>query len=219
MLLRYHLLFFVSVCEWKTRTQLLTLAHISLNSPITTVKSEGEKTENITSLKLIPRSNVTVIGNTETISCLSTGGSVPITYQLFHNRSVNGRIIYTEERQISFNVTILDATYLGTYRCKANNTQTHPMYSQSFNFTLQENESNGSPAPSTLIIVLLLVFILGPALVLSAFVFRRFCRRRSSDRIYANTTTEVTGDRIYENMSKKEAENTNVEYTAIRRHQ
>ncbi|CAH2291881.1 allergin-1 isoform X2 [Pelobates cultripes] len=217
MLLRYHLLFYVSVWE--------------------SVKSEGEKTKNITSLKLIPRSNVTMIGNTETISCLSTGGSVPITYQLFHNRSINGRIISTEQRQISFNVTIIDTTYLGTYRCKANNTSA--IYSQSFYFTLQENESNGSPAPSTLILVLLLVFILVPALVLSAFVFRRICRRRSNDRIYANTTTEVTGDRIYENMLTKEAEtvggqeinystivranttekNTNIEYTAIRRHQ
>ncbi|XP_077316754.1 uncharacterized protein LOC143936215 [Lithobates pipiens] len=92
--------------------------------------------------ELIPGSPEATIGQVQTIRCVSRGGSLPVTYTLFHNKSTKGKMTASEERGATFSVTIYDHASLGSYRCKANNSFTGDIYSKEFWFTLLEPTSH-----------------------------------------------------------------------------
>lgn len=81
-----------------------------------------------------------IIGRTETIHCITRNASLPITYILFLNKTTVESRTVSEEKGAKFKVTIYNETRLGHYKCKANNSQTGPTYSQNFTFILQGEE-------------------------------------------------------------------------------
>ncbi|XP_073435885.1 allergin-1-like isoform X1 [Dendrobates tinctorius] len=94
--------------------------------------------EQLSKTELKTESLYTMIGHTETIHCVCRNGSLPITYMLFINQTTVGKRTVSGEREAAFNVTIYNDTRLGSYKCKANNSQQCSPYSAGFSFTLQE---------------------------------------------------------------------------------
>ncbi|XP_063819270.1 allergin-1 [Pseudophryne corroboree] len=102
----------------------------------------------ITSVESLPNpelqaaSNSTEIGNTETITCFSRNGSLPINYTLFHNERSKGTVTVSKKTGATFNITIYNETSLGSYKCKANYGVPNSTYSKEFTFTLQKSLTN-----------------------------------------------------------------------------
>ncbi|XP_075034080.1 allergin-1 isoform X2 [Mixophyes fleayi] len=101
-------------------------------------ESSHNDKERLTNPELIPVSTSTETGNTETITCLSTNGSLPINYTLFLNMTSKGTVSAANERGATFNITISNQASLGPYKCKADNGHSNSTYSKEFTFTLYE---------------------------------------------------------------------------------
>ncbi|XP_068120693.1 allergin-1-like isoform X2 [Hyperolius riggenbachi] len=86
------------------------------------------------------------MGDTVTMHCSSRNGLFPINYILFHKQTIKGIRMESTERNVSFNVTIVDHTHLGPYKCRAN-CSTYFVYSKAFNFALQGGATNRSAPP------------------------------------------------------------------------
>ncbi|MEE6507121.1 hypothetical protein FKM82_007970 [Ascaphus truei] len=100
--------------------------------------------------ELKAESTLTAVGRTETLRCLCSSGSLPITYSLFKDREMKGIITVSEPREAVFNVTITDSGSLGVFKCKANHSlSSKAAYSKDFNFTLQEPLTKTSLKSST----------------------------------------------------------------------
>ncbi|MEE6525778.1 hypothetical protein FKM82_026013, partial [Ascaphus truei] len=88
--------------------------------------------------ELKAESTLTAVGRTETLRCLCSSGSLPITYSLFKDRELKGIITVSEPREAVFNVTITDSGSIGVFKCKANHSvSSSAAYSKDFHFTLQ----------------------------------------------------------------------------------
>ncbi|NXX12307.1 MILR1 protein, partial [Podargus strigoides] len=109
-------------------------------------------------------------GQNVTLSCFSENGSLPITYVFFKGTQTIPPPLKMRKREAAVIFQFINSSSdFGTYKCKAENSNTYIKYSNPFNFTLAEERSHSQPLIILLGLILLL-FIIGFALTIRFFI-------------------------------------------------
>ncbi|XP_069808881.1 allergin-1 isoform X2 [Dendropsophus ebraccatus] len=146
---------------------------------------------------LVPDSESTIIGNKETIVCISRNTSVPVTYTLFLNKTFVSCRTVSQGREAAFNVTIYDERSLGPYKCKADNNRTNATYSHGFTFTLKDLYSLEEKSQHIYLAWLIPVLILIGILMIIAYIgFTRYKKGRAGqcqEQYYEDVAVDRSG--------------------------
>ncbi|KAM6317507.1 allergin-1 isoform 2-T3 [Podargus strigoides] len=101
---------------------------------------------------------------------LIENGSLPITYVFFKGTQTIPPPLKMRKREAAVIFQFINSSSdFGTYKCKAENSNTYIKYSNPFNFTLAEERSHSQPLIILLGLILLL-FIIGFALTIRFFI-------------------------------------------------
>ncbi|XP_068118820.1 allergin-1-like isoform X2 [Hyperolius riggenbachi] len=154
------------------------------------------------------------IGDTVAMHCSLGNGSFPINYILFHNQTTKGKLTESMDRNVSFNVTIVDHTHLGPYKCRAN-CSTYFVYSKAVNFALQEQTDEGGKLLLWLIVLLILLVII--VVILSWGIIRHQGGRRCySTKQQATVQPQCIYETVQaKEMEKMQSEEEDVQYCSV----
>ncbi|XP_009321954.1 PREDICTED: allergin-1 [Pygoscelis adeliae] len=135
-------------------------------------------------------------GQNVTLFCLSENGSLPISYIFFKGRKSISPPVKMRKREAAVIFLFINSSSdFGTYKCRAENSFcNNTKYSNSFNFTLEEERSHSQPLIISLGLILLL-FIIGFALAIPFFIIpsykaKKFKSTRSSTGLASTMNAE-----------------------------
>ncbi|XP_067914559.1 Fc receptor-like protein 2 isoform X5 [Heterodontus francisci] len=114
------------------------------------------------------------LGETVTLHCITSTGTLPITYTLYWNQSSLQSAFTTQAAPAVFNITVETMAHSGEYRCKAEN-QISSQRSNGISFHVLRTQWWSYVAP----IVSLVAIIVAVVIILSARCIKQQCQNKN----------------------------------------